>query len=491
MLCSRSWTRSLAFYNQVYNQRQTVRSASKLSAIKRGLVREERRPRQWVAREEYPPRPADRHRQAVNAHDPFNPRKEQDARPARFSRGEHSAKRFESTTYGSNGRSAWTTGSALREKEPSQKETYEMMQPERSKDADSRRTLRLREPQASHRNVGVKDFLTPGGSLSLTTAASSWIYGASAALACLRSGRRTVYRAYLSSQLYEQSIGQSIRKLLGRDPGITVHRMDTTAHMRAMDSITGRRPHQGILLEVSPLPFPPAQAMARPDQPAPLTFHLGDQRSEEVEINKKGLHLKAPDLLGWRAPLVLLLDGIKDEGNMGNIIRTAYFYGIEAIAICVNTCAPISSPIVAKAASGAIEAMPLLRIDRPSDFIRRSQSQGWKVWASVPPTPSTAKVGPMNTADMRSPLADGPTILMLGSEGDGLRDIMLDRADGRVTIASPGSNDRELLGVDSLNVASAAAVLLEAFMRKPSGVVEKSAVNRAGLTVQEEPDLLW
>ncbi|KAF2151486.1 alpha/beta knot [Myriangium duriaei CBS 260.36] len=256
-----------------------------------------------------------------------------------------------------------------------------------------------------------------------------------------------------------------------------------------MDIASGYRPHQGILLEVSPLPFPPVRSMLKPpytNDNAPLQFQVEDQQVEERQINNRLSTVVSPDPSRWRKPVVLLLDGIKDEGNMGNIIRTAYFYNVDAVAICVNTCAPISSPIVAKAASGALEAMPLLRLNKPTDFLRQSQYNTWKVWASVPPgkgpenqqfqpegrrqKASTQPSPPMirRTSTMQSPLVDAPAILMLGSEGEGLRDIMLARADGRVSIDPPGNDDRRRdLGIDSMNVASAAAVLLEAFMRKP------------------------
>ena len=249
------------------------------------------------------------------------------------------------------------------------------------------------------------------------------------------------------------------------------------------------RPHQGVLLEVSPLPFPPVTSMRSVSKMGEkkVAFDIEPQQIEELEINKRLGHLKAHKTTGWRNPLVLLLDGVLDEGNMGNIIRTAYFYGADAVAVCVNTCAPISSPIVAKAASGALEAMPLLRLNKPSDFLRLSQINKWKVWASVPPGNDSLAVKRartkvttiLGTSNMRSPLADAPAILMLGSEGEGLRDIMLARADGRVSIDPPGGNERRHdLGIDSMNVASAAAVLLEAFMREPEGWTSKTEGQR-------------
>ncbi|GAM91011.1 hypothetical protein ANO11243_090580 [Dothideomycetidae sp. 11243] len=329
--------------------------------------------------------------------------------------------------------------------------------------------------------------LTPGGTLPLTNAASSFLYGKSAAMTCLLSAHRKVYRAYLTEQFFEDRSDGSLRASLD-ERKIPVGLMDTPERKEAMHIACRGRPHQGVVLDVSPLPFPPVKAMRAPllKGKAALQYLVEEQREEEKEINERGRRFHDPKHWGWRKPLVLLLDGIKDEGNMGNIIRTAHFYQADAVAICVNTCAPITSSVVAKAASGALEVVPLLCIKKPTEFLRLSQSFGWKVWASVPPgkdsndstrmfsTVTRKETETLGTSNMDSPLADAPGILMLGSEGEGLREIMLARADGRVSIDAPGGEAGRLsLVIDSMNVASAAAVLLEAFMRKPAGLIYK------------------
>ncbi|PSK58650.1 hypothetical protein B9Z65_6665 [Elsinoe australis] len=349
------------------------------------------------------------------------------------------------------------------------------------------------DDQSDGRKQRYHDMESGSYSIPLSTAASQFIYGRSAAFATLRAGRREIHKAYLNQKRLEESNSYStITQLCSKLQTPIVH-MHAPPQRQAMDRIAHDRPHNGIILDVSPLAFPPVTNLARPvDTESGLVTELvtGPQSLEEKRANQSLESLNTAS--EWRQPLVLLLDGVLDEGNMGNIIRSAHFYGVDAVAICTATCAPISSAFAAKAASGAMEAMPLLRLDRPTDFLVKSRKEGWEVWASVAPDevgePMRSEdrrklrrghemAGPVErpvlTGEMRSPLREKPCILMMGAEGEGLRDIMKRRANRRVSIG--GGEGVVDVGVDSLNVGSAAAVLLETFMRRPDGVRQGKA----------------
>lgn len=174
-----------------------------------------------------------------------------------------------------------------------------------------------------------------------------------------------------------------------------------------------------------------------------------------------------------RAPLILFLDGITDPGNVGNIIRSAHFFGADAVAIATQTCAPLSSPVLAKASAGACEAIPIFAVPRASEFVFGSRKAGWTICAAVAPTEvqvdtssEDATINHMTTSDLSSSrLADTPTIVVLGAEGEGLRESLLKKANVLVTIERGVSVNKVVdSGVDSLNVATAAAVLLNAFV---------------------------
>jgi len=177
-----------------------------------------------------------------------------------------------------------------------------------------------------------------------------------------------------------------------------------------------------------------------------------------------------------------MTDGILDPGNLGGILRTAHFYNLPAVAIATNTCANVHSPVVAKASSGACEALRMLSLPKPAEFVRTCVENGWGVYGAVPPSSSssapsaikedTSKAKPtLTTSDLisQSPLRDHPVLLILGAEGEGLRPNLRDRCKGFVTIqggVTSRSTDSDVdVGLDSLNVGTAAAVLVEAFVR--------------------------
>lgn len=73
-----------------------------------------------------------------------------------------------------------------------------------------------------------------------------------------------------------------------------------------------------------------------------------------------------------------------DPGNLGAIIRSGYFLGVDALALVSQTCAPLSN-VALKASAGAAEAMPILSVDDAVEFLRKSKGNGWQVYAGVAP----------------------------------------------------------------------------------------------------------
>lgn len=160
-----------------------------------------------------------------------------------------------------------------------------------------------------------------------------------------------------------------------------------------------------------------------------------------------------------------------DPGNLGGILRSAYFLGVDAVAISNRNSAPLS-PVALKASAGASENLPLVSIARPAAFIEESQENGWKFYAAVAPPksgnsnpdpPGTRVSKHFSTADIDPAERDHPCVLMLGGEGEGLRWNLQKKADFTVSIDGWRAGDG---GVDSLNVSVAAGLLSEAFLRK-------------------------
>lgn len=331
-------------------------------------------------------------------------------------------------------------------------------------------------------------------SIPYTTAASSFIYGSNTVLAALRAQRRKFYRLYLHPRLSAREGNATDIRALAKQLHV---RTTDTANSRLLDKLSDGRPHNGVVLEASRLPAPPVLSLGRLGRDSlrnaifPLT--LDRQTAEDIAVN--GAPTAIPTLTStWRHPFVIMLDGITDEGNVGNILRTAHFYGVDAVAIATNTCAPLNSAILAKASSGACEALRILALPKPGNFIFHSRQEGWKIYGAVAPSsdrPAELRTPKEHERDVTtaavaqaSPLAKHPVILMLGAEGEGLRVSLRKKADHFVTIeqnkrAFEGGQKVDV-GVDSLNVGVATGVLVEAFMRKPKGTERLDGTGELG-----------
>lgn len=130
-----------------------------------------------------------------------------------------------------------------------------------------------------------------------------------------------------------------------------------------------------------------------------------------------------------------------------------------------------------KVSAGAAEFMSLLDIGDSPKFIRESSVNGWKIYAAVPPPMSSSHSGldakpppssdtvpeHIQLADVHKHLRKHPCLLMLGSEGTGLRWAL--RSQAHYSLGIEGRIDRQE-GLDSLNVGVAAGVLCDAFLGK-------------------------
>jgi 21S rRNA (GM2251-2'-O)-methyltransferase len=321
-------------------------------------------------------------------------------------------------------------------------------------------------------------------SVPFTTAASEFLYGYNSVLAALKGQRRKLYKLYIHPKIFDDEVGAEGTQS-GDRPASELADLADYANVPIrnqvknfmLDKMSGGRPHNGVVLEASKLPSLPVLSLQKPEaRKGIIPITLAEQSAEEAKVN--GTPRTIPALSGsWRYPLVVLLDGITDPGNLGNIIRTCHFYGVDAVAIATNTCANLSSGVLAKASAGACEAMSILSLPQPSNFVRESAQYRWKVYAAVAPISnmgSNARFTTTASIAADSPLAQHPCILMLGAEGAGLRENLKSRADKWVAISGGARADHVPdVGVDSMNVGSAAGVLLESFLRKPASAPDR------------------
>lgn len=140
------------------------------------------------------------------------------------------------------------------------------------------------------------------------------------------------------------------------------------------------------------------------------------------------------------AEFVLILDGITDPQNFGAILRVAEGFGVDLVVIPDKDSVGLT-PIAVKASAGASEWVSVARVTNLARAIEALQKKEFWVYAAAAGGDLPAQI------DFR-----GKVVLVMGSEGKGVRRNVLDHCDRVVTIPMAGH-------IDSFNVATAAAVL--------------------------------
>lgn len=145
-------------------------------------------------------------------------------------------------------------------------------------------------------------------------------------------------------------------------------------------------------------------------------------------------------------PFIILLDGITDPHNLGAIIRSAECAGAHGVIVPERRAAGLG-PTAAKAAAGALNHMPIARVKNLNRTIEQLKSEN--IWVI-----GTAMDGEdAFTADLT-----GPVALVIGSEGDGISRLTLEKCDRKLTLPMKGH-------IESLNASVAAGVLMYAIAR--------------------------
>ena len=329
-------------------------------------------------------------------------------------------------------------------------------------------------------------------SIPYTTPASDFLYGTSvveAALSSSRVPRRKHYKLYIYNG--ENREGSSVERdasleRLAKKNGVDVVRVSSD-WLRIMDKMSGGRPHNGYILEASPLPRKPITSLGEftiTDGQSGFKVSLDHQSREEAAVNGTDDFINYSSNVPGRKPLVLLLDSIIDPGNLGGIIRTASFLGVTAIAVSTRNSASFTS-VVLKASAGASENVTLFSVNKPAGFLVDSKAAGWKIFAAVAPSSRKDPDIPetMTTDQLEDPLSEDPCILMLGGEGEGLRWNLRSKADVDLSIRGSGQSHN----VDSLNVSVAAGILCSSFLRRSNAEMNSRSMKEAKVEGNVEP----
>lgn len=235
---------------------------------------------------------------------------------------------------------------------------------------------------------------------------SAWLYGRHPVAAALANPRRRCRRmaALAESRNWLQERAAAATAKLPRDGGIEVLSRQALETLLPEGAV-----HQGVALLADPL--------SEPD--------IGDITAAAGE-----------------AAIVILLDRIADPHNVGAVLRSAAAFGAAAILV-PDHGTPQVTGVLAKAASGALERVPLVRVVNLARAIDRLKRDGF--WC----------IGLDDAADrtLASLRPTGRIALALGSEGSGLRRLTRERCDMLARL--PTRTD-----FASLNVSNAAAIAL-------------------------------
>ena len=145
---------------------------------------------------------------------------------------------------------------------------------------------------------------------------------------------------------------------------------------------------------------------------------------------------------GKKQPLILVLDEIEDPHNLGAIIRSCDAFSVDGIVLKSRNQVQINMTVV-KVSTGAIDHIKICQVSNVSNAIRALKEAGFWIYASD----GSAKT------DYDKIKYDGPTALIVGSEGRGISRLVLENSDFVVKIPMLGH-------VNSLNVSVATGILL-------------------------------
>jgi 23S rRNA (guanosine2251-2'-O)-methyltransferase len=176
-----------------------------------------------------------------------------------------------------------------------------------------------------------------------------------------------------------------------------------------LDELTDKQNHQGIVLAVA--------AFAYTDLP------------------------KLLQKLQAKSSFLVILDNIEDPHNLGSIIRTADAAGVDGVIIPQRRAVQLTS-VVAKTSTGAIEYVPICRVNNLVQTVKLLKQQGFWIFGTD-----------LTGLDYRQWDAHGSVALIIGNEGKGISQLLKKQCDQLLTIPMVGH-------VQSLNAGVAAGLLI-------------------------------
>ena len=188
-----------------------------------------------------------------------------------------------------------------------------------------------------------------------------------------------------------------------------------------------------------PLRFEPRQALDR------LAGSAAHQGVVALGASQK---YRSLDEIAETARMLVFLDGVEDPHNLGAVIRTAHAAGADAVVIPERRAAGLTET-VAKAAAGALEHLPVVRVGNLNRALDEIKERGFWIYG----------VDERGTQDYDQAVYASPAAMVLGGEGKGIHEMVRKRCHAVVRIPMAGK-------ISSLNVSVAAGIVLFDWKRR-------------------------
>ena len=239
-----------------------------------------------------------------------------------------------------------------------------------------------------------------------------FVFGRHAVVEALQTPDR-VNRVFIQ----EGTSGRDAAKVieLAREKGIQVQTVPKTK----IEDLVGNTVHQGLVASIAAYEYADLEDV----------FKKAEEKGED--------------------PFIVILDGVEDPHNLGSILRTADATGVHGIIIPKRRSASLTAT-VAKASTGAIEHVPVVRVTNLTQTIEQLKARGVWVFGTD-----------MNGTDYRKWNTSGPLAIVMGNEGKGVSRIVKESVDEMVTIPMVGH-------VQSLNASVASALMMYEVFRNRS-----------------------
>jgi len=262
--------------------------------------------------------------------------------------------------------------------------------------------MKHRKPPPHHRRPQhnqAKSAQRPG---SPPVVGGDWLYGTHAVLAALANPKRRIHRVVATKEAAEGLPPDPGRKPQIMEPG-------QIGALLPRDAV-----HQGVAVLAEPL----------------RSVALGDLENLPEPVR------------------IIALDQVTDPHNVGAILRSAAAFGAQGLVL-TDRHAPGTGGVLAKAASGALEHVPMIRVVNLAQSLAALKDWGYTI------------IGLTEDGEISLQALEptGRMVIVLGAEGDGLRRLTRERCDKLVRLPTRGP-------IGSLNVSNAAAVTLYALTIK-------------------------